>query len=239
MSRTGPPVWRRVLPHLAALAVLALCLKLALWQMERAEQKDELLDEWERAPAATLDRDDSIEPALYARVTASGHFDSEQHVLLDNQTRNMHPGVHVFTPFRPTGSDRVWMINRGWQPMPERSILPEFETVSDEVTIHGRVSERPRVGLQIGAAEPLDADNWPNLMTYFDIDKIRQVLGDQVQDRVILLDPEHPAHLTGDEWQPVTFGPERHRAYAFQWMTIGAVVFIIWLTLTIRSFRQQ
>jgi hypothetical protein len=36
-----------------------------------------------------------------------------------------------------------------------------------------------------------------------------------VQDRVILLDPDHPAHLSGDEWQPVTFGPERHRAYAF------------------------
>lgn len=238
MSRRRSPLWRRILPHLAALVVLALCLKLALWQLDRADDKDELLSDWQNAPAITLDRDDSVRPGRYARVTATGHFDTERHVLLDNQVRNMNAGVHVFTPFRPTGSDRTWMINRGWQPMPQRSSLPEFETEAGEITIRGRLAEPPRVGLEIGRAAPLDAERWPNLMTYFDPDSIRQVLGDQVQDQVILLNPDHPAHLSGDEWQPVTFGPERHRAYAFQWMTIGAVVLVIWLTLTIRSFRQ-
>lgn len=239
VSRTSPSIWRRVLPHLAALLVLALCFKLAFWQLERATYKDGLMHDWQDAPAVMLDRDDSIQPERYARISASGYFDTEHHVLLDNQVRNMHAGVHVFTPFQPSGSNRIWMVNRGWQPMPQRSNLPEFDTASGEVTIHGRLAEPPRVGLQIGTAAALDAENWPNLMTYFDLDNIRQVLGDHVQDRVILLGPDHPAHLSGDEWQPVTFGPERHRAYAFQWMTIAAVVFIIWLVLTVRSFRQS
>jgi len=238
MSRRKLPVWRRVLPHLAALVVLSACLKLALWQLERADYKDGLLDDWKNAPVVTLDHGDVPAPARYARVTASGHFDTERHVLLDNQVRNMNPGVHVFTPFSPTGSDRTWMVNRGWQPMPQRSSPPEFDTAAGEVTIRGRFADPPRVGVEIGRAAALDPDHWPNLMTYFDLDNIRQVLGEQIQDQVILLDPDHPTHLSGDDWQPVTFGPERHRAYAFQWMTIGAVVFLIWLTLTIRSFRR-
>ncbi len=238
MSRERVPLWRRILPHVAALVVLLLCLKLAMWQLDRADYKDELLDDWQTAPVLSLDRGDSPDSARYARITAVGHFDTERHVLLDNQVRNMNPGVHVFTPFRPTGSDRIWMVNRGWQPMPQRSSPPEFDTDDGEVIIQGRLADPPRVGLEIGRAAALDPNHWPNLMTYFDLDNIRQGLGEPVQEQVILLDPEHPSHLSGDEWQPVTFGPERHRAYAFQWMTIGAVVFIIWLTLTIRSFRR-
>jgi surfeit locus 1 family protein len=176
VNRKESPIWRRVLPHLAALVVLALCLKLALWQMERAAFKDDLLHEWQEAPAATLDHDDAIQPGLYSRVTASGRFDTERHVLLDNQVRNLHAGVHVFTPFRPTGSDRIWMVNRGWQPLPQRTILPEFNTEPEVITIHGRLADPPRVGLQIGSAAALDPEHWPNLMTYFDLDNIRQVL---------------------------------------------------------------
>lgn len=229
-----PVIIRRLVPHLAALVVIALCVKLALWQIERATERESLLADWQDAPAIALGESDE----RYARINARGRFDPQRHVLLDNQLRNMHPGVHVFTPFRPDDSDRVWMVNRGWQPMPERRALPEFTTPSGDIEIRGRLSDPPRVGLEIGRAAELDADHWPNLMTYFDLEHIRDALGDEVQGAVILLDPEHPAHLSGDEWQPVTFGPERHRAYAFQWLTMGAVVFIIWLALTIRSFRR-
>ncbi len=232
--------WRHVIPHLAALIVIITCVYLALWQWDRAEEKDTLLTEWDSASAVSLSAGagDDERPGQFARVAAEGRFDREHAILLDNQLRNMHPGVHVFTPFRPHGSDRTWMVNRGWQPMPRRDHLPEFDTPAEPVRITGRLSDPPRVGIQIGRAESLDPDNWPNLMTYFDLERIRDVLGPEVQDKIILLDPDHPAHLSGDEWQPVVFGPERHRAYTFQWASIAVAVFIIWLTLTIRSYRQ-
>ncbi|QOC21163.1 SURF1 family protein [Wenzhouxiangella sp. AB-CW3] len=228
---------RHALPHVAAALVIGAAVYLTMWQLDRAEWKSELLADWESATASDLAADEP--PGRYALVEASGDFDQERHVLLDNQVRNMQPGVHVFTPFQPHGTDKTWMVNRGWQPLPRRDELPSFPTPGDSVTIAGRLSELPRVGLEIGRASELDPDHWPNLMTYFDLERIRDALGENVADRIVLLEPDHPAHLSGDEWEPVTFGPERHRAYAFQWASIGIVVFFIWLILTIRSLRRS
>lgn len=230
---------RHLVPHLAAIIVIALCVKLALWQAGQAESKEALLAAWSDAPPVDLHRTTDRSHDQYQRVSAQGRFDPRRHVLLDNQLRHGRGGVHVFTPFSPANSDRIWLVNRGWQPLEHRDgDLPAVETPAGSLNIRGRLSEPPRVGLQIGHAETLDPEHWPNLMTYFDLDRIREALGDGVEDRVILLDPDHPAHLTKDGWQPVVFGPDRHRAYVFQWLSIALTVFIIWLVLSIRSYRQ-
>lgn len=231
-------VIRRVIPHAAAVAALLACAQLALWQLDRAGQKQHMQEQWETAATAPLGDVDRMD--LFAQVSGTGRFDTDRHVLLDNQMRNNYPGVHVFTPFRLQGSEQIIMVNRGWQPWDRRS--PEklqLETPSDLVTIAGRVSDPPRVGLQIGDAAALDPQRWPNLMTYFDSDRIRDALGPEVGDRVLLLEPADPMHLTGDPWRLMNMGPERHIGYAFQWASIGLAILLIWLILTFRSLRQQ
>ena len=230
---------RKWLPHLAAILVLLGCARLALWQMERAGEKQALLDQWETAPALSLERLDEVEPEPYTPVVGPGLFDPHRHVLLDNQVRANHPGVHVFTPFRPHGSNLIILVNRGWQPFDRRSgQWPDFDTPTETVELSGRLSPPPRVGIQIGRAEPLDADQWPNLMTYFDLELLQEVFGDELLDDVLLLDADHSAHLSGDPWRPVTMGPERHRGYAFQWTSIGLVVLLIWILLSIKALRN-
>lgn len=227
------------LPHIAAVLVLIACARLSVWQLERADEKAELMRQWDSAVALDLGSLGETDAPLYAEAAGAGRFDPERHIFLDNQIRNNHPGVHVFTPFQPEGSSQIILVNRGWQPWIRRSgQWPAFETPVETVRLHGRISEPPRVGLQIGRADALDVDQWPNLMTYFDIDRIRDAMGPMVSDQVLLLDPEHPAHLTGDEWRLINMGPDKHRGYAFQWASIGLAVFLIWLILTLRSFRR-
>lgn len=229
---------RRALPHLAAMLVLAACFRLALWQLDRADEKQVLIDQWEHAPAASLLPDQRHED--YTRVSARGRFDPSRTILLDNQVRNNHPGVHVFTPFQPEASEHIFLVNRGWQPFERRSgQWPQFDTPEALIEIDGRISPPPRVGLQLGQALPLDPQNWPNLMTYFDIERIQEALGPQVSARVILLDPDHPAHLSGDPWRLINMGPERHVGYAFQWGSIGLAVLTLWIILTVRSLRRR
>ncbi|MEE4638820.1 MAG: SURF1 family protein [Wenzhouxiangella sp.] len=226
------------LPHLAALAALLLCARLAIWQLDRAEEKEQRLQQWQTAPAMTLDPESP--PPLFATVSTVGSFDAERHVLLDNQIRNSHPGVHVFTPFRPSNSETIYMVNRGWQPWDRNAAqAPTFTAPQGLTAITARVSDAPRVGLQLGEAAPLDSTSWPNLMTYYDSQRIREALGTKVADEVLLLDPNHPAHLSGDEWARVNMGPERHLGYAFQWASIGLAIFLIWLVLTYRKFRRS
>src|SRR5690554_6052976 len=237
MNKSASPLvyW---LPHVAAVLVIALCLWLASWQFDRANEKQLLLQAWEDGTPALLGQSDH-EPALYQNIQAFGHFDSKRHILLDNQIRGGQAGVHVFTPFQIEGLDRQWLVNRGWHPLPSRqAALPAIETAPAPLSISGRVANPPRVGVQLGEAEPLNRESWPNLVTYFEIDQIETALGIELGERIILLDPEHPMHLTGDAWQPVVFGPDRHRAYAWQWLTMALAVALIWITLTWRSRRK-
>lgn len=229
----------RWLPHLAAVLVILMCARLAAWQFDRADEKRDLMQAWEQAAEIALG-----EPlpahAAYAQVRATGSFEPSRNVLLDNQIRAGQAGVHVFTPFRPDGMDRSWLVNRGWHPLASRQApLPRVEAPETAVSISGRLTSPPRVGRQLGEARPLDADDWPNLVTYLDLDRVEEALGSELADRVILLDPAHPAHLTGDEWRPVNFGPDRHLAYAWQWITMAAAVFLIWVVLTWRKIRKS
>jgi surfeit locus 1 family protein len=228
------------LPHLAAVLVLIACTRLALWQLDRADEKQTLMDQWETAPALSLSTLDTQAGERFTRVTGRGHFDPDRHILLDNQIRNNHPGVHVFTPFYPDGSDAIIMVNRGWQPWQRRSgQWPQFDTPEGLIEISGRLNQPPRVAVRLGQADALNPDQWPNLMTYFDLDRIEEVFGDGLVPNVVLLDPEHPDHFTADPWQLINMGPEKHRGYAFQWASIGTVVLLIWLVLSVRTFRRS
>ena len=230
---------RAIVPHLVAVIAIALCVRLALWQLDRADEKQQLLSQWETAAELSHQALDT-NPAPFSRVRLLGRFDEQRTVFLDNQVRQNHPGVHVFSPFLLDEGERIVLINRGWQPWSRRSgEWPMFETPAELVEITGRLSEPPRVGFQLGEEPPLNTEQWPNLMTYFDMARLRDAFGAQLFLDIVLLDPDHSAHLSGDDWAPVNMGPEKHFGYAFQWASIGTAILVIWLSLTLRNARRK
>lgn len=229
---------RSIIPHLAALAVVAGCGWLAQWQVERAEEKREIIERWnDRAPVPleTLERPYTLPQP----VVGVGIWDPDRQILVDNRVRGQRTGVHVLTPLE-TRDGRLFLVNRGWASWPARtSDLPDPGLDRPEADIRGVLNTPPGTGIRLGEAE-IDSDaEWRVLVTYFDRDVLARLLGDDLQPAVIQLDPGHPAHLTGDPWQVVTFGPERHIGYAMTWTSIALVVAGIWLVLTIRQARGR
>jgi len=240
MSSKSRPVILRVVPHLAAIAVIALCLRLTMWQLDREAEKILLLQHWDQASEVDPGNLIDTEFAQFSRVVGPGRFDAQRHILLDNQIRNNQPGVHVFSLFSPLDQDFYVLVNRGWQPWRRsQDVLPEVSTPDAELTLRGRVSQPPQPGLRLGATGPLQADRWPQLVTYLELEPIARVLDRPVAEQIILLDPDHPAHLSQDPWPRINLGPERHRAYAFQWAACALAVVVIWLSLTARSLRRK
>ncbi|MEM1081948.1 MAG: SURF1 family protein [Pseudomonadota bacterium] len=223
------------------MATIAGALVLMFWQLERAEYKSALMEDWTAAQVTDISLIGK-HPALPQRVVANGRFDDTQQVLLDNQVRDFQTGVHVFTPF--ITDDRVILVNRGWAFWPTRTAAlpdPKLEqrlwTMSTQ--INGMLNGPPEVGIRLGQPAALKPDQWPNLVTYFDIEPLQAFYGDALAPFVVQLAPDHPAHLTGDDWTVVTFGPERHIGYAIQWAAIAAVVALIWIALTLRNRRRS
>ena len=222
---------------LGLLAVAAACTRLGAWQLERAAEKQATLDAFAAAPALPLDQA-LRSPADWSRVRVQGRFDARRHLLLDNQLHEGRAGVHVFTPFQV--DDRSWlMVNRGWLPLADRRRLPAVDTPTDTLTLHGRLAPPPVPGRQLGEADRLAPDRWPQLVTYYRPADVSAALGETLPRRVLWLDADAPAGFQARDWQPVAMPPRRHVGYAVQWFALALTALVIWVVLGVRRGRPE
>jgi surfeit locus 1 family protein len=183
-------------------------------------EKEALFATFERGAAAIAELGPGT--ADWQRVRVTGRYVPERQILLDNMTHEGRAGFQVLTPLRRENGAAL-LVNRGWVPMgASRSDLPQIDVADDRRTVVGRVHTLPRPGLRAGAAAPAEGP-WPRVMSYPTIADVRDALRMEVDERVILLDPEQPDGYVR-AWRPSTFPPERHLGYAVTWFALAATV---------------
>ncbi len=218
----------------ALLAVALLFARLGWWQLERKAEKQLLFEQFRNGPVL------SIEQALergekFARVDAYGRYDPARHVLLDNKILDGRAGVHVLTPFILDNGKEI-LVNRGWLPLPpDRRTLPDVETDDSMKTISGILNEPSTGGPRLGEADILEADRWPQLVTYLDLDSVGAALNTPLEPWLLQLAPEDESGFAGRQWQAAVMEPKVHGAYALQWFSLAATAFIIWIVLGVRK----
>jgi surfeit locus 1 family protein len=211
---------------LILVTLAAVFLRLGLWQLERKAEKAALFERFEQAPSMELAQALSA-GRPFTLVTALGRYDPERHILLDNKIWQGRAGVHVLTPFR-LESGPTLLVNRGWLPMPaDRSRLPEVQTDGGPRELRGRLAPSPAPGQRLGAPDVLTTDEWPQLMTYFDLPDVAAALGNELEPWLVLLDAEDPSGFSDRQWSPATMGPEVHGGYAVQWLALMVTAIVI------------
>lgn len=211
--------------------------RLGWWQKERQSEKQLLFEQFSEAPVLSVE-DALSQGALFARVEATGRYDTERHILLDNKILDGRAGVHVLTPFR-LQDGRELLVNRGWLPLaPDRRSLPEVATDGALRTISGILSKPSEGGQRIGDADVLVRDNWPQLVTYLEIDAIGQALGDSLEPWLLQLDQNDLSGFADRQWKAAVMGPEVHGAYAVQWFSLSLASLIIWVALGVRRAKS-
>lgn len=225
-----------LIPTLVTLLLLVLLLSLGFWQLDRAEQKTRLQQEFQansKAPAVAVANLDTADPATrYRKVTAGGRYDGRHQVLLDNQVRGGQPGYHVLTPLRLSrnSGDRAILVNRGWVPLGlSRQQLPDVSVGDEEVRIAGRLGQPVNPGLRLQSS---DAISWPWVVQSIDYRHVAEMLGYPLYNAIILLDSSEKQGFVRD-WKPDfgRFGPERHRGYAVQWFALALTLLIIYIVV--------
>ena len=150
--RFAPALW----PSVAFALVFPILLSLGYWQMSRAADKHELVEQRaateivapiEIGSVTRLTVDDRYRPAV-----VRGHYVAEQQWLLDNRVYRGQPGYHVFTPFVIEGEQAPsLLINRGWVAVGEtRAYLPLLPVPEQTVNLRGRLDSPASVGLVVG-----------------------------------------------------------------------------------------
>ncbi len=220
--------WRpRPIVVIVALAGIAVCTRLSLWQLDRGQEKAEIersrLEAGMTTATAISDLPTSALP-LGHRLRLVGEWEPEKVILLDNQTRQGQPGVHVWTLFRLASGQGV-MVDRGWTALSADRALPFTPASIVSAEPQGVLRDLPRAGIQ--TENNCDQNALPRL-NYPTLEDLRCALGEPVEPALLLLDADLPGAYIR-EWQYFEIPPARHYGYAFQWAALALTILFLFL----------
>lgn len=225
----------RLVPTLAAVALVALTVSLGRWQVNRAEEKStrQALLESRQAelPLRLTGSVASAEPLLYRRVIAAGEWLPQGQVFVDNQIHAGRAGFHVITPLR-IAPDAVALVNRGWIARgPEYPAPPQVEVPRGAAEVTGLVSLPPARFLEL-SAEGITGDVFQNLS----VERYREARRLPALPFVILADTPAPGLQPVREAARI-MGAEKHREYALTWFSLAATAAVLWVFMNLERRR--
>jgi cytochrome oxidase assembly protein ShyY1 len=223
--------WHWLLVNLVAVAIL---LSLSVWQWQRAAHKQKNLTriaQWQTQPAIPLielithqqrNHDTPINDGR--AISFTGRWISPFVWLLDNQIVKGRQGYDVLVPVRQSDSPHspIVIVNLGWVAAPAtRSELPEIG-ITDELIVQGIY--RARAGGLLLGENLEDKGTWPMRAQKIDTQAFATYLSGEIISGVIYQQGYSP-FIT--HYNPVVLPPERHRAYALQWLLLAIAAIVV------------
>lgn len=228
-------------PLIAYICLLPMLLALGIWQLNRAEEKREIIHlQMERELSTPLKLTEAlinnrVDDLVYMPVEVSGHFDNVHQFLLDNQVVDGKVGYFVLTPLRLKNQNKAVLVNRGWLPLgKDRTQLPEIQLGEQEVSLHGIVNRFPRPGLVLAGAE-IPGKNWPAMVQVVDSKVLATLLGYPLADFQIELNNSLPNGFKREWSHRQTMPPEKHLAYAGQWFLLALLLTLLFIKFGIKK----
>ncbi len=233
------PTWLATLLMLIGLGIF---LYLGFWQVNRAEQKQELQvtieQRGQEAPllldASSLD----VEAVRYRQLEVSGRFEPEHEILLDNRIHNGQAGYHVITPFHITGTDSRVLVNRGWVSVgASRAQLPDIITPDDLRTIQGMLDmpkSKPVISDENFGIKTKPGKVWP----YLDMAIFKQHAGYEVAPFLVLQAPDESDGYVRD-WPRFDAKVGMHVGYAIQWFIFALIILFTYLGINIKKINSN
>lgn len=229
--------WRRpsLFAWLLTLAGMLLFVRLGIWQLHRADEKQQLLDRYAQAasrPAQDFAAAAALQPgAAYPRYRVRGRYLLDRVYLLDNPHHDQRGGVEVYVPLRREGDPRLLLVDQGFLPGSGSDRTPPLPALpAGPVSLQGLYLPPPGVGFRMGGDALSRQPRWPKTTVYLAMPQLAADLGVAVYPRVLALDPDG-ASLYQRRHAPDlgSMPPARHRAYAFQWFTFAVVAFVLFV----------
>ena len=219
-SRKKLPSW---LPLVVGAFFVVLFASLGAWQISRGIDK-RATQQLFRDDSGFSSWHDGMDVRPYQRIRATGHYDSDRQVLLENIIVGTRRGVFVITPLVGLEDEPVLLVNRGFIEKPPTGSLDvdRLGVPDTRITVRGRVGTLPRAGMKMGDSF-ISGSSWPKQAVYPSLDEVAEELGRDVQAFILLMDAEEK-HGFHREWAPSGFGPGKHFGYALQWFAMGAVL---------------
>jgi surfeit locus 1 family protein len=227
---------------LATAIMLGICIKLGLWQYNKADTRRNLQTQLTARlsePAVVLPaKIVALETWRYKRVKFAGEFDTRYQLLLDNQVQNTVAGFHVLTPMQVEGSDTYVLVNRGWVPRSAANVgevpkPPTIETPQGKQQIEGDIGLPASKFFTMDTPPAVDG-KWQPVWQNLDMARYAKSVPFAVQPFVVRLDAKSNAGGFVRNWAPPGERVTMHLGYAYQWFGFALTLFVIYIVLNIK-----
>lgn len=220
---------------------------LGLWQLDRAQEKQTILDQWQQQQALEPISLNNIpwrsinESKLKRKVSVVATFDISRYWLLEGKMYRGEPGYHVVMPAQL--NDNRWiLVNRGWiKGNPRREILPVFSTPSTQQLIKGNINT-PSHSIFVKNEGIGDRSTWPYRLLQIDTTQMGHQLNEKLPDFIIEINEDSPVALQA-QWPQVNMTPSKHFGYATQWFLMAFTLLVLWFfantNMSIFLLRKQ
>ena len=228
-----PSWWSVLLTVVGALVFV----RLGIWQLHRADYKDELLRRYAAAASAPVQRFDAValQPPqdAYPRVRVQGHYLVDRLYMLDNPKHDDLGGVEVYAPFQSSDPGRLLLVDLGFLPGNGTDKPPQLPPLpTDQQTLQGLYVPPPGTGFEMGGNALAQQTQWPKTSIYLDMNQVAADLHATLYPRVLALDADPAAiYVRVHTLDLSSMPPARHRAYAFQWFTFALAAVVMFLVL--------
>jgi surfeit locus 1 family protein len=240
---------RWLLATILVVVGVAINIRLGIWQLDRLEQRrafnTRVLAQIDRPvlalSGAALDED--LASMEYRKVIVTGEYDLDHQVALRNQAWGNRPGVHLLTPLRIQGSDKLILVNRGWVPIEgddfnRWAAYPEPGVVEVQGILRASQSE-PDYGQR---SDPIPAEGEAPLKAWYfaNVQAIARQVPYPLLPVYIQQAPDPSLQGLPYRTQPeldLSEGP--HQSYALQWFSFAAILGLGYPFFIRRQERKQ
>jgi surfeit locus 1 family protein len=215
--------WLLAVFTLIAFGVL---IKLSYWQWQRAEQKQTQLEQldtaqqqgpvhWTNLASVPVNQQDGL------MVQGQAVWLKPAVWLLDNQLIQGKAGYDVVIPVLVSNQGPAVLVNLGWVVAPPgRELLPEV-SIPERFELKALLRTEFK-GFRLG--QNLENTGlWPQRMQQVERTELELVLGQELYP-ALLYQQESPYLY---HYKAVVMLPEKHRAYALQWLLLAVAVVVV------------
>ena len=177
---------------------------LGVWQIERGQNKQQVLDAFNSAMKAEPSPLSS-NSKKWQRVYVSGIFDESRQILIDNTIFRGRVGFKVFTPFVLESSDQLLLVDRGWIEQEEfRANLPAIPIKSLPADLSGLLV-KPELGFVL--SDELISGPWPKISQTQSLNYIVKEYPEELYPFVLVAEPTFQDALNYMEVIPTNMPP--------------------------------
>lgn len=241
--------------YLVILGLITLCfiylfVKLSIWQFARAEEKKIILQKISNINNSNynnklnniLELNNAPE---YTKVDLYGYFDYKNTIFLSSQYSNHKFGYHVITPFilnnmLDNNQNRIAiLVDRGWVDS-LNNLDRYFNNNNIKLNISGIIKNSNNNQYIMG--NNLNKINNINKNIYIiqkinpESDKTKKIFPYQIADTYIrLISPKSHGYILN--WQWTNISPEKHFAYAIQWILLAISILLLYSYLCYKAIE--